>query len=420
MQKKTATILVVISAIINIFAAAFLFLDLQTMQAPDTTVTMEIVELNSKEAKIQTTIDISNPNSFEIIVRDLKIGTFAPNGDKISSLKIDGKNIPANKQKTFIETSLVNYDGHSPEKLVTKVSGVVGMRTGIIEKTLPMSVKIVSDIEKVFNTIVPPEILIRARFGEFNQKDVNISVEIEIDNPNTFEIKIKDIVIDIKNETSGIVGKLTLPEIVLSADSKTSVSGSGAINIEALNAKVLKTNISANLSGKIAGFEKTIELCVESEIIVPDLKTLLPSNAPTLAVIRGDYRVSLFGLKGEISLETHNPNNIEMMVKDIEILVYRIDRNTKRKVAEGEIEGGIIKANDVTIMKGNVVIPYRKLLIPPLGGKIIPDWLEVSITANVTLKGLDDYFWVGMVAYQDFHYLKKDKAYDSPKEVEWR
>jgi LEA14-like dessication related protein len=71
MRKKTVTILIVISTVINIFAAAFIFLDLQVMQAPDTTISMEIVEINSKEAVIKSKIDIDNPNGFEIIVREI-------------------------------------------------------------------------------------------------------------------------------------------------------------------------------------------------------------------------------------------------------------------------------------------------------------------------------------------------------------
>ena len=61
---------------------------------------------------------------------------------------------------------------------------------------------------------------------------------------------------------------------------------------------------------------------------------MLPSKFPTEAVIRGDYHASLSGLVGEITLETHNPNNIEFSVIDMEIIVYLIDRNTKRKISE--------------------------------------------------------------------------------------
>ena len=54
MNRKTINILVATSMFINIFAAAFLFLDIQAMQAPDTTITMEVLELGSEEAKIKT------------------------------------------------------------------------------------------------------------------------------------------------------------------------------------------------------------------------------------------------------------------------------------------------------------------------------------------------------------------------------
>jgi len=419
MRKKTATILIVISTIINIFAAAFIFLDLQAMQAPDTTVSMEILEINSEEAIIQTRIDISNPNSFEIIVKNLAISLHAPNGDTISILKVGGKNIPANKHKTIIGKSVVNYNGYSPEKLISKVSGVVGMKIGFIEKTLPISVKVISDLENLISNVASPTMSVKIGFGEITQKNVNLTVEVETYNPNTFNIAIEDIFINLVNDTGVRVGSLTMPKVELAANSTVIVNGSANILIEALNAKVITTNIDANVSATLAGFEKTLPFSIESKIIMPDLETLLPSAFPTDAVVRSDYRASLFGLVGEITLETRNPHNIEFAVKDMEILVYRIDRNTKRKICEGIIEDGIIEAKNITYMTGEVVLPYRKLFIPPPGGKLIPDWLEVTIRANVTIKGLNNYFWVGMIAYQDVHPLRKDKIHDSPKEVDW-
>ena len=213
MRKKTVTILIVISTVINIFAAAFIFLDLQVMQAPDTTISMEIVEINSKEAVIKSKIDIDNPNGFEIIVRDLIISMTTPEGDEISSLRIDGKYIPANNNKTFVGMSVVNYSGYSPEKLVSKVSGVVGMKVGFIEKTLPISVKIVSDMEEIFSNIVPPSMSVQTSFDEITQKNVNITVEVESHNPNSFDIVVEDIVIDMKNDIGVSVGNLSIPKI---------------------------------------------------------------------------------------------------------------------------------------------------------------------------------------------------------------
>ena len=419
MRKKTVTILIVISTVINIFAAAFIFLDLQVMQAPDTAISMEIVEINSKEAVIESKIDIDNPNSFEIIVRDLVISLTTPKGDEISSLRIEGKKIPANNNKTFVGTSVVNYGGYSPEKLVSKVSGVVGMKVGFIEKTLPISVEIVSDMEEMFSNIAPPSMNIQTSFDEITQKNVNITVEIESHNPNAFDIVVEDIFIDMKNDTGVSVGNLPIPKIALTANSKVTVNGSGIILIEALNAKFILINISGNASATIAGFEKTLPFNVESKVTIPDLETLLPSKVPTDAVIRSDYRASISGFISDITLEAHNPHNIEYNVKDITIEVYRIDKNTKRKVGEGTIEPGVLKANNITALKGSFQIPYRKMFIPPLGGRFIPEWLEITIRANVTIKGLNNYFWVGMVAYQDFHLFRKDRAYDSPKIVEW-
>ena len=93
-------------------------------------------------------------------------------------------------------------------------------------------------------------------------------------------------------------------------------------------------------------------------------------------------------------------------------------KNTKREVAVESIEDGIIKANGTTILEGKVIIPYRKLIIPPLGGELLPNYLEIEMKANLSVKGVKSYFWVAMSAYQDLHIIKRDRDYINPEDIE--
>jgi len=419
MQKKITTIIIVISSLINILAATFIFLDIQVMEAPDTTIRMEIFEINSKEAIIQTTLNIKNPNSFDIIVRDLEIFVTNPQGKHISSLKIDGKNIQPNENITIVEYSTVDYNGSGPDKLIAKVSSVVGMKVGFIEKTIPLSIKMISDVEDVINNIITPTMTIQTSISNITQKRSNINLEIDVNNPNTFDIKIEEIFVDLKNEKGEKVGNLTIPSLKLKSNKSNKVFGKCYILLESLNSKNITITIETNVGATLAGYEKKLPLKVTSIINIPNLNELLKTDFPTQAVLRSDYRRTLFGLASAITLESHNPSDIEYYAKDITIEIFRIDKNTRRKVSEGVIESGVLKPKNITILKGEVRIPYRKIFIPPLGGRILPDWLEVRISANITISGLDSYFWVAMVAYQDLHFVRRDKVYKDPINVEW-
>jgi hypothetical protein len=169
-----------------------------------------------------------------------------------------------------------------------------------------------------------------------------------------------------------------------------------------LNAKQILASIEANVDETIAGYTKTLPLGLKATIGVPELKTLLPSILPTEAILRSDFRLSLRGLVSDITLETHNPNNMELLAKDITISVYRIDSNTRKLLGECSIPDSLIEAEGTTIINGELVIPYLELL-PPAGGKLIPDYMEVDVMANVTIKGLETYVWVGVIAHQDVH-----------------
>lgn len=418
-MKKIIAIILIFTTILNLFAASFLFLDLQKMQAPDTNININLVEISSKEAKIESKLEIFNPNDFELIVKDLFIQTKSPNGIIISTLKIEGKTIYGKENITFTKISTVNYSGCSPDRLITEVTGTVGMKLGIIEKTLPISLKIKSNMAEIISKVFPPVLTLETSFGEISQENISINIKINSFNPNTFDLNIDDISVEITNETDKSMGNITIPKINLKANSSVILNGTGLFLIKALDSKILTTEINTNFSATIAGYEKKLPLTLESKIIVPDIKEILSSKIPTEAVIRGDYHASLNGLVGEITLISINPNDIDFKVKDITIEAARIDKNTRSIVSTGKIEDGILKGKENTTLSGEIVIPYYKLFLPPRGGKIIPDWLEITIRANVSIQGLNSYFWVGMVGYQDFHLFKKDKVYKNHEEIEW-
>lgn len=402
MRKKIITLTLVMVTIINIIAAAFIFFDIQMMQAPETTISIDIIEMSSEEAIVQTTIDIDNPNSFEIITKDFELITTTSSGDEVAHMKIKGDNIPPNKNKIFTETFVIDFNGNSPGLLNTKLTGTVGMKTGFIQKTIPLAINVVTYMEDVIKQIATPVINIEADFGEINQKNINITMLVEVYNPNTFDISIEDILIKMVTETGESVGELIFTGGTLAAKSFMNFSGSGTIYIKALNAEKIIVNMSTKISATIAGFTKALPFYIEAQIKVPDLETLLSPDSPLDIIIWTDYKTSINGLISKMTLEVRNPTKIVFVVKDLIVSVYRVDKEDKKLISECELEEGIVEAENVTFLRGETIIPYLELL-PQKGGGIIPEGILVRVRGNATIQGINQSVWVGVSGYQDLN-----------------
>ena len=408
-KKKVFSIILILLIILDVILVLYPYTLLSTINTPDTNLELSLLDINSTNACLNSSFLINNQNDFTIYLKNIKIDTILPNGQSIAHVFINEKQIPPNKEVKFFENIDINFQGINPKVLHTTATGQIGIRLGFIQTNLPLTLSVDTDIMDIINDVNSPVINSQVQFGNITQDRVTISLILDVYNPNSFDMDANNISISCTTENGEIVGSFNSPDALISAQKYNQIKGTGSISINALNAKYLFVNISMSMRVFIAGFIKETPLNVSCRIEVPDINSILTPSFPTDVIIRGDYHPSLHGLIDEIILQVRNPNNIQYMVKDVEVHIYRIDRGKRNLIGNGSIEPGIIKANTSTQLSGEVLIPYRKILIPPLGGKIIPDWLEVVIRANGTIKGLDDYMWVGMIAYQDFHPLRQDE-----------
>ncbi|RLF52493.1 MAG: hypothetical protein DRN24_03185 [Thermoplasmata archaeon] len=401
MRKKLVLFIIVMVTIVNLISGVFIFLNIQFMKIPEVSTKVDIVKVGSDEGVAEVSFTVFNSNGFDVVVENVKVVMRTSNGTRVGYMEINGGVIPSWGHRVFNGSFVVDFHGCNPRFLNTRITGDVGVNIGFIRKTMPLSVTVVSILGDAENIFTSPALKVDVDFSEITQKGVNVTLMVDAYNPNMFDIVVSSTLVEIRNETGGVVGDLRLPGFCLSAKETTWVNGSGMISIEALNAEVLTMNMSTVVSAIIAGFNESLSFYVETRVETPDLETLLSSKFPTEAIIRGDYRFSLRGFVDEITIDVYNPNNIELMAKDVTVLIARSDHNKRCVIATCDIADSIIKANTTTTLKGEVVIPYRKLLIPPLDGRFIPDWLEVTVRANVTIQGLNKYIWVGVTGCQD-------------------
>jgi hypothetical protein len=110
------------------------------MEAPEIIIKVEVNEINSEEAILQTTIDIDNLNTFEIVTKNFELITSNPEGHLVNHVSIEGGKIDPNEKRVFIKNISVAFNGYCPELLTSKITSEGGVNTRFIQKTIPLNI----------------------------------------------------------------------------------------------------------------------------------------------------------------------------------------------------------------------------------------------------------------------------------------
>ena len=401
-MKKLIVSILVLATILNIVGGAYIFLDIQTMNIPEMTLRLELINITSDEVLLQTTISVDNQNSFPIILQNLTMLTVNENGEIINHLFIEGGETKAHENKTFTATTSIRFNSSLPNQLTSRVTGTFGtLFLGIIKKTFPLKISIVTDLNNIINQFTLPQIQMAANFSEITEEGVNFTGVIEVTNPNSIDIAMENISVTIDMNTGLRVGTLTIQGNTIPGKTTKQLTCVGSVLLKALDAKILHMTLHAEVHVMIAGMKKTMNLFIGAEITPPHLEQLL-SDLPTDVSLTGIYKYTLTeGLHDQIIFEIKNPNKLTFRATDITVKINRIDRNTTRLICNGTLADGIIAPQNTTILQGDMIIPLSQLW-PHVGERLFADRLEVILRTNITIQGLNQTIWIGVIAYQEF------------------
>ena len=407
-MKKIIVIAFVIGTILNIVAGSFIFFDVQMMAIPETTLTIQVMTITADEAVLQTTLSVNNKNTFSIFLQNLTMVTSTGAGVVINRLSLESGETKAHENKSFMTTAIIRFNGPLPNVLIGKITGAFAIQfLGVIKKTFPLTVSLVVSLNDILTQFTFPHIHLAANFSEITQQGVNFTGSIDITNPNSVDIEIENLSVTIETEIGLQVGAVMIKGKTISANTSQRLTGSGWVLLKALDAETLLMNLNGTIIVIVAGIRKSLKLSVDAEVIPPRIEQIL-SDLPTDASLTGKYRYSLKGgLHDEITFEVINPNKLTLVAKDLTVKLYRIDRNKTRLISNGTLDDGIIAPQTTTVIKGEMFVPLTQLW-PRFGERFIPDRLQLILRANVTIPGLNQTIWIGVIGYQDFpiHRLK--------------
>ncbi|UCF49533.1 MAG: hypothetical protein JSU91_07230 [Thermoplasmatales archaeon] len=404
MDKKIVKILFIIITVIYIIIGGLLFINIQVLESPEIIIEIDVTEINSEEAVIHSEINIENTNSFDMSVKNLEMIITTKDGYEASNVKIEGGIIPANEKKTFTKEVKIAFAGHSPDVLTSKITGDVGMNILFIEKTIPLNMGVVTSLEKVINDFAAPIISATIEFVDMTAEKITLSSIINSYNPNSFEIYMKNITGEIITDTGKIVGDLNLPDANLLPKDSIEINTTGEILLEALNAEKIMLNIDGVAGAKIAGFEKDLAFGTEINLIVPDLEELIFSkDKPVQLSIKANNKLTLKGILTEINLEMINTYNVELTLRDTICRLYTVKNDELNLLGENTID------EELSVIPGEtgnafseIIVPFSKIFtVNPTS-----EYMMVSVTAKLTIKGLDAAVYVELRGYTDFHILQ--------------
>lgn len=401
-MKKIIVIIIVAATILNVVVGAFLFLDIQQMNIPETTLTLQVITITTDEAVLQTTLSINNQNSFPIFLQNLTMITVDENGQTINHLTIEGGETKAYENRTFTTTASIRFNGSLPNHLTSRLTGTFGtVFFGIIKKTFPLKFSIVTSFNNILEQFTLPHIHLSANFSDITQEGINFTGIIEISNPNTIDFAIENLSANITTETGVHVGTVSILGETISAKTTEQLTGSGWLLLKAIDAESLRMTLAGDIIITIAGIRKPMNLSVEADIIPPCLEQLL-SELPTEASLTGDYTYTLKdGLHDKITFTINNPNKLTLLANDITVQIYRVDGTKTRLISNGTLPDGLINPQSKTTLEGDMFIPLTQLW-PRRGERFIPDQLQVILRSNVTIQGINQTIWIGVTGYQDF------------------
>ena len=406
MKKTLFTLILAVLFIINIVVAAFIFVDIQVLTFPETTIRIDIVEINSDEIIIRHNLQLYNPNSFEMILKDFQIVATTTDGEEVTNLTIEGGSVPGQTQKNFSGSGLITMKGKLSGLLSSNIKGIIGLNIlGIVKKTVPLELTVLTSLKDALKKIALPTIGVRAEFGTITRHAINLSTHIDVSNPNPFGMFIKTFSLDITTETGDSVGSFVIAGSQIPAESAVTLEGSGSVKIEALNAKKLLISLDAEAGANIAGINKSLPITAAIEITIPDLNDFIPADTPLELSLGVDLQRIRGGLKGNMTIEVYNPTKIPLIASDLVVLYYGVKNNQKYYVAEGSMESGELTPEGTTYLYGDIVLMYSKLLNFSAGG-FLPDMVFAQLRASISIPGVNLKIPVAIGSYIDFKPLR--------------
>jgi LEA14-like dessication related protein len=407
MKKTIIAIVIVVLFILNIVGAALIYTNIQVLKFPETTLRIDLVEINTEEAILHHDLQIHNPNPFDLILQDVRIHAMASDGAELANLSIDGGTIPAGANRSYAADDVISLKGNLSGTLTSTITGVAGVNIlGIIQKTIPLEVTVLTSLHDTLEKLTMPTIMVHADIKNITSTGIVLGASIEVTNPNMFNLSVHTITLDAATESGKSEGNFTINGADIPAGQTATLGGQGAVLFDAFNAKYLLLTISTEIGVTIAGYTKTLPFTSTVNVTIPSLEDYFTKDKPIDLALLVDFQLKPTGIHGIVTVSLNNPTVMPLDATNITIDYYRVDKGVRTFMIETYITGGLFPPHAMTNYTGELFLPYKLLIKPLVYKHIMPDSLFALLRVKFTVFGVNTTFWVGIGSDIDLRFRK--------------
>lgn len=300
--------------------------------------------------------------------------------------------------------------GQSFKILKNEVTGKIGIKIlGIIQKTIPVKIIILTSLEEIFNSLQSPVLNVEAFFDDITSDGLNFSASINVYNPTNFEYTIQNLNLNLKTDDNVDVGNITIFGDTIAPKSSLTFSSKGVVSYKALDAEILLVNLSGIAGARIAGMYQKVQLSTVTSIKIPSIQEFIFNNQTIDFYIPVQIKLTLQGILINLGFKFYNPSSVPLIAKNLVCDVYRLDGESMTFLSEKDMESCVLTPKNTVCVKTQVRISYLKY-ITTIPGKVLPDWLVVKINGNFSIAGTKQVFPISLNAYIDPNIIKQNKG----------
>jgi LEA14-like dessication related protein len=410
MNKKLLSIILIILIIINIIIMGIMFLDIQVINAPETTITLEVVDIDQNSITLNTSLFLNNPNPIDIGLTDLQVQAETSENQLIGTFIITGGYINAYEEKLFSSEETFSLTIESIQEfksIITTITGKIKVRIlGIIEKTIPFSATMNALFDKVIDELDIPAIQLHASINEINENEVILTGTLDVYNPNPFSLIIDTFSLNITSSEQESIGSLILTGGEVSPKQSAQFPFTAKLHYTIFNIDTITLTINAEAGAIIAGIHQTVSFGTKAEFDVPDIRELLSLDDYLTVTLTGSFQFTFRGIKTKISLLIYNPTPLPLEVENMTLVVSRIDNDVRQPIVQKNMTVCEIGAENQKCVEVIVTLPYRSLFSGQ-AIKLLPDFLAITIYGETTLEGVNQHLPLEINGILDPHLLRK-------------
>jgi len=399
MKQNKLLIILIILIISNIIFAGTLGYIIISIKAPDVVASIDVIDINQDEVRIQVKIDISNPNFFSINVENFNIICMNESNFIYGNMHILGGEIKGSSNNTFIANGNFSFEKYDFESIINEISGEIGFNFyGIMNKKVSINIKLIANLENIISDIEPPEISINAEISEIKEDGILFNGSIKIFNPNSLKISLDDILLSVESDNNNIVGMIDIESGEINSNSFKIFPIIGNLSYSTLNYDTIFIKLKAKVGAKLAGFEKFINISTSTIFKVPDIQELLLINETMDFSISGEFKLRLDGVLTTVGFKIYNPSEIPLHMSDLICYISSFNDNESDVIVQRDMEECMIPSKNEVCIKTELTIPYISL-VNSGKDKLLPEWFVITINGNFFIEGTNQYIPISFNGY---------------------